>query len=96
MGLDAAVFGNIKHLDLGPDEKLAQVDPETGQVYFDESELCKKYGRELKSVEHRLGNISEIAELREEIIELIGETAQYIKRSFILAPTRAILSTPRI
>jgi len=45
--------------------------PETGEVYFENDQLSRKYQRQLEAVEHRLGNIAEISALREEAARLI-------------------------
>ena len=74
MGLDAVVYRNRKHLQLGPDEETAQLIPDTGQVYFDNDETSRRHYDQLKAADIRLGNISKIAELRDEMIQLAGTT----------------------
>ena len=76
MGLDAVVYGNRVHLRMGSDEELAQLLPETGEVYFQNDELSRKYGPQLEAAAHRLGNVTEIAELREEVIRFVPPNIQ--------------------
>jgi hypothetical protein len=65
---------------MGPDEKVAQLVPETGEVYFENSELSRKYRNKCHAGEHRLGNLTEIAELREEITRLIGHESLVVQK----------------
>ena len=81
MGLDAVVYRNKEHIELGRDEEHAKIDPGTGEVYFEDVRLSRKYYNQREAVNHRLGNISAIAELDSEVIPLIGPksvTAQKI------------------
>ena len=80
MGLDAAVYRNRKHLKLGPDEKAAQLVPETGEVYFGSDEISRKYRDQRHAAERRLGNITEIAELREQITRLRGPESVIVQK----------------
>jgi len=70
VGLDAVVYRNKKHLHLGEDEKSAQLIPERGEVYFENDELSRKHREQLIAAGARLGNITEIAELRDELSRL--------------------------
>jgi hypothetical protein len=80
VGLDAVVYRNRKHLKLGPDEKAARLVPETGEVYFESDEILRKYRDERRAAEHRLGNITQIAELREQISRLLGPKSVILQR----------------
>jgi hypothetical protein len=79
VGLDAVVYRNINNLELKDDRLFAQVDPQTGEIYFDNAEISKKYRDKLCAAGHRLGNIAEISALREEIMKLIGPTSKIIQ-----------------
>lgn len=72
MGLDAVVYRNKKHLQLGLDERASQLIPETGEVYFENDEISRKHREQVKAAEFRLGNIMVIAELRDELVRLVG------------------------
>jgi hypothetical protein len=72
MGLDAVVYRNRRHIEMGCDEDHAIVEPVTGEVYFQDVKLSRKYYRQREAVAHRLGNIATIAELDDEVIRLIG------------------------
>src|SRR2546430_7336334 len=79
MGLDAVVYRNINNINLDNDISFAKIVSETGEVYFDNTEVSKKYRDRLRAVSHRLGNIAEISALREEIAKLIGPTSEIIQ-----------------
>ena len=70
MSLSAVVYRSKKHLQLGNDEGVAQFIPERGEVYFENDELSRKYRQQLQAAHTRLGNITEIAGLRDEIARL--------------------------
>jgi len=74
VGLDAVVYRNRQHLQLGQDTEAAKLIPETGEIYFEDNQVGKKHSDYLKAYEARLGNIAEIAELRDEIIRLAVPT----------------------
>ena len=80
MGLDAIVYRNRKHLEMGRDEEHAKVIPETGEVYFEDDKLARKYDHRRKAVAHRLGNISAIAELHDEVTRLLGPKSTTVQR----------------
>jgi hypothetical protein len=80
MGLDAVVYRNKTHLKLGPDEKVAQLVPQTGEVYFESDALSREYRHQLKAVANRLGNVTEISTLREEVARLIGPNAFIVQK----------------
>jgi hypothetical protein len=80
MGLDAVVYTNRKHLNLGQDEQFAQCDPERGEVYFENDEPSRKHRVELTAAEYRLGNIAAISALREEAIRLIGSDSVIVQK----------------
>lgn len=70
MGLDAVVYRNRKNLQLGPDEEFAHLVPETGETYFENDEISRKHRERFQAAHRRLGNIAEIAFLRNEILQL--------------------------
>jgi hypothetical protein len=72
MGLDAVVYRNRAQLKLGSDEEFVRFVPETGEIYFESEKLSRKYYSQLRAEEQRLGNIAEIAALREEAGQIIG------------------------
>lgn len=80
MGLDAVVYRNATNLHLGADEKLARRIPETGEVYFEDDEISRKYLPHRHAVEHRLENVSAVAELRDEVTRLVGPTSMTVQR----------------
>jgi hypothetical protein len=70
VGLNVVVYRNRKHLHLGPDEKFAQLDPDRGETYFENDELSRRHRERLQAAHLRLGNVTEIAFLRNEIVQL--------------------------
>lgn len=80
MGLDAVVYRNRKHLELGPDEQAAQLIPETGEVYFEDGEISRKHQHQLHATKHRFGNIAEISALRDEVTRLVGPKSTIVEK----------------
>jgi hypothetical protein len=74
MGLDAVVYRDMTNVDLGKDRGAAKVDPRTGEVYFQDEEISRKYQSKLTAVEFRLGSIAVAAALCSEITQLLGPT----------------------
>ena len=72
MGLDAIVYRNAGHLQLGRDKEHAKFDSATGEVYFEDPKLDRKYFRKREAVAHRLGNVTAISILRDEVARLLG------------------------
>lgn len=88
MGLDATVFRNKNHIDLGCDEQHATVEPLTGEVYFKDATLDKIHFQKRKALAHRLGNIAAIEELRTEVSHLLG-TDCIIVQKFLYSGTHS-------
>jgi hypothetical protein len=87
MGLDAVVYRNKRNLRLEPDdEAAARLVPETGEVYFENDEISTKYLERRHAAEHRLGNISAIAELCDEVMRLI-EPESFVGRKIVYSGT---------
>jgi hypothetical protein len=88
MGLDAVVYRNREHLQLGNDGAHAKVIRDTGEVYFEDAKLGRKYDHVRKSVAHRLGNIALIGSLREEVSQLIGPES-FLERKVLYSGTHS-------
>jgi hypothetical protein len=80
VGLNAVVYRKREHLQLGPDEEHATLIPETGEVYFEDPKLDRKYLYKREAVAHRLGNIALISTLREEAACLIGPESFVVRK----------------
>jgi hypothetical protein len=80
LGLTAIVYTNRKLLELGNDAGLAQRVPETGEVYFQNDEIARKYKPQLEAAQHRLGNIAEINGLREEAMRYLGPESVILQK----------------
>ncbi|MGA8873231.1 MAG: hypothetical protein WB460_18945 [Candidatus Acidiferrales bacterium] len=72
MGLDAVVYRSKSNLQLGSDEQLAHLVPDTGEIYFDDDAASRRHSQELEAIHVRFGNIAMISELREEIARIVG------------------------
>jgi hypothetical protein len=74
MGLDATVYKNKASLNLGNDIGKANIDPETGQVYFDDPVIERSYPNDyFEAATFRLGNVAAIDALREEVASLVND-----------------------
>lgn len=80
MGLDAVVYRNTRHLNLGLDARFALLHPETGEVYFQSNDLSLKYLDQRHAAEHRLGNITAVSALREEATRLVGPNSMLVQK----------------
>ena len=58
MGLDAVVYRNREHLEMGSDNARANMAQQTGEVYFEDNQLSRKYQYKVEAVAHRLGNVA--------------------------------------
>jgi hypothetical protein len=73
MSLDAVVYKSKKNLNFNPELEHALVDNETGEVYFEEPASRAKYPlHALTAIHKRLGNLDNIARLRQEIRQAVG------------------------
>jgi hypothetical protein len=73
MGLNAAVYWPKEMLGFSEEDlPNIDVDPRTGQFYFETAELDKVWGEKIKAVDKRIGNISSVGLLRQEIEGVLG------------------------
>jgi hypothetical protein len=72
MGLDAVVYRNRAHIELGSDASCAKIDQQTGEVYFEDDRLARKFDHKREAASFRLGNIAAIAEIDVEAGRLLG------------------------
>jgi len=80
VGLDAVVYRNREHLEMGSDNARANMAQQTGEVYFEDNQLSRKYQHKVEAVAHRLGNVAEISALREEASGLIDPECFVIRK----------------
>jgi hypothetical protein len=88
VGLNAVVYRKREHLQLGPDEEHATLVPETGEVYFEDPKLDRKYLHKREAVTHRLGNITAISILSDEVSQLIGPES-FLERKILYSGTHS-------
>jgi hypothetical protein len=75
MGLDGRVYFARKSLPADLESKGAKLDPTTGQYFFDSSESESQFPPGFSvATKRRLGNISAIAGLRQELQSVLGNT----------------------
>jgi hypothetical protein len=83
MGLDAVVYKNKAHLPPAPEIQDVQTDPATGELFCSD-DVVKKYPQDFfEANSKRLGNVTNIAALRDEI-ELVAGTIPSLLRSRVL------------
>lgn len=81
MGLDAFVFLNKQHLPFDADALGAEFDAETGEYFFYDVELDRKYSRQARTACYkRIGNINAVAQLRAEARLVLGEESIVLSR----------------
>jgi hypothetical protein len=74
MSVDAVVYKTRDALNLGLDSPLARIEPETGEVYFEDEEIFLKYpDGYFEAASFSIGNITLVGLLRDEISALMGE-----------------------
>jgi hypothetical protein len=74
MSVDAFVYKNRDALNLGADSPLALVEPETGEVYFEDEDIMLKYpDGYFEAASFSIGNITLVGRLRDEISALMGD-----------------------
>jgi hypothetical protein len=74
MSVDAVVYKNKDALNLGADSPLALVEPETGEVYFEDEDTVLKYpAGYFEAASFSIGNITLVGRLRDEISALLGD-----------------------
>ena len=74
MGLDAYVFLSKAHLPFDADALGAEFDSDTGEYFFYDTELDRKYSLEARTTcSKRIGNIAAVAQLREEARRALDE-----------------------
>jgi len=93
MGLDAVVYRNRAHIELGRDAEYAKQDPRTGEVYFEDLILSRKYDREREAVSRRLGNVAAVADLVEQVVQLLGSDS-FIAQKILYSGTHSGDSIP--
>jgi len=81
MGLDAAVYKSKKSLPFDPEALGASFDPQTGEYFFEEPELDRKYPSDLRvAISKHLGNLTAIGHLREELSEVLETTSAVLSK----------------
>lgn len=80
MGLCATVFRNKANLQLGSDQTLALEDTETGEVYFEDASIERKYAAKRIAASRYFGNIAAIGSLRDEVTSKRGSDSFIVRR----------------
>jgi hypothetical protein len=81
MGLDAVVYRNKGNLPFDADALGASLDPTTGEYYFSDAELERRFPSETReSVRKRIGNIALISELRRQAGMVLEENSVVLSK----------------
>ena len=84
MGLDAVVYKNKQHLTFDAEREGALLDNHTGEVYFEDEALSKKYPRDaFRAIHKRLGNLQTVVTLREELRKLLGHDDTFLQKRWL-------------
>lgn len=84
MGLDAVVYKNKHHLTFDAEHEGALLDSYTGEVYFEDEALSKKYPRDsFRAIHKRLGNLQTVVTLREELRKLLGQEDTLLQKRWL-------------
>jgi hypothetical protein len=93
VGLDAVVYRNRKHIEMGPDNARANVFHKTAELYFEDDKndkLLRKYQHKIQAVAHRLGNVALISTLNDEVSQLIGPES-FLGRKILYSGTAPVM-----
>ena len=89
MGLDACVYKNKANLPFDVEALGASFDPATGEYFFEDVELDRKYPHEMfKAASKRLGNIASIASIRE-VLATVLENNSVVMSKIVYSGTHA-------
>jgi|ERR1043166_9318847 hypothetical protein len=81
MGLDAFVYRNKENLPFDADALGASFDATTGEYYFEDPQLDKKFSLEMRTaIEKRIGNIDLVAHLRHLAQQILDENSVVLSR----------------
>jgi len=89
MGLDAVVYRNIENLPESLRSVVALVDPVTGELDFSNSATPTVDAEALLAAEVRIGNISEVAWLREQIESRLPNQCPLILNTVLYSGTHS-------
>ncbi len=74
------MYKNIKNVEIHTGKTQIKIDSETGEIYFDDPTFYKFYKKgDFEAISERIGNISEVSFLREEVINLLGTESYLLK-----------------
>src|SRR5215467_10668947 len=89
MGLDAAVYRNLKDLPEYLRERVT-VDPESGEISFRDISDYQLFGLpKLKAWLERIGNIAMVAFIREEVAKAFGNQESLLSKKVVYSGSHA-------
>src|ERR1700730_10874101 len=89
MGLDAVVYKNKLHLPSDPEIQGVRANPATGELLCSE-DMVKKYSLDFfQANSKRLGNVSNISALREEIEVAAGTIPNFLRSRVLYSATHS-------
>ncbi len=81
MGLNAYVFLSKAHLPFDADALGAEFDADTGEYFFSDTELDRKYSLDARTTcPKRIGNIAAVSQLREGARRVLGESSVVLSK----------------
>ena len=83
MGLDAYVYRNRTRLPFAPSTPGVSIDDRTGVIDFDDPELYRRFADHVVAVHHRLGNVTLVNELHEEVQRGAGDKLPIITHTVL-------------
>ncbi len=76
MGLNATVYKRLEEVPFSREDlRFVAVNPNTGQIDFEDPALSRNWSDKVKVVEKRIGNIALVNVLKAEIEGILGESS---------------------
>jgi hypothetical protein len=93
MGLDASVYRSADHLPFDFTQPGITIDPVTGLVDFDDPKLHRLYRDQVVALHHRLGNVTHIAELRQEMAAIANSPVPFVNARILYSETHGVTTS---
>jgi hypothetical protein len=81
------VYRSTEHLPFDSTRPGITIDPVTGLVEFDDPELYRLPGDQVVAWHHRLGNMTHVIELREEVAAITGSRVPFVNAKILHSKT---------
>jgi hypothetical protein len=87
MGWDAYVYRSADHLPFDFTQPGVTIDPVTGWVDLDDPKLHRLYRDQVVALHHQLGNVTHIAELRQEMAAIANSPVPFVNARILYSET---------